>query len=65
VRYKTFSENSNVIQILQEVQSGTTNIRNDSNFIPKELLYMKNNRSKYELILSAALRMPGTDYSDM
>jgi predicted DNA-binding ribbon-helix-helix protein len=33
------------------------------NFIPKELLYMKNNSSKYELNLSAALRVPCTDYS--
>jgi hypothetical protein len=30
------------------------------NFIPKELLYVKNNSSKYELKLSAAQCVPGT-----
>jgi hypothetical protein len=35
------------------------------NFIPKELFYMKNNSSKYELKLSTSLRVPGADYSDM
>jgi hypothetical protein len=35
------------------------------NFIPKELLYMKNNSSKYELKLGATLRVPRTHYTDM
>jgi hypothetical protein len=35
------------------------------NFIPKELLYIKNNSSEYVLKLSAALRVPGTDFGDM
>jgi hypothetical protein len=35
------------------------------NLIPKELLYMKNNHSKYELKLSATLGMPHTYYDDM
>jgi hypothetical protein len=35
------------------------------NFIPKELLHMKNNSSKYELKLSATLRMPCTYYTDV
>jgi hypothetical protein len=32
------------------------------NFTPKELLYMKNNSSKYELKCSTALHLPGMDY---
>jgi hypothetical protein len=35
------------------------------NFIPKELFYMKNNSSKYELKLSTALPDPGADCGDM
>jgi hypothetical protein len=35
------------------------------NFIPKELLYVKNNRSKYELKLSAARRVSATQYGSM
>jgi hypothetical protein len=35
------------------------------NFIPKELLYVKNNSSKYELNLTAALCMPGMDCGDV
>jgi hypothetical protein len=35
------------------------------NFIPKEILYVKNNSSKYELNLSAALRVPSTEYGGM
>jgi hypothetical protein len=35
------------------------------NFIPKELLYVKNNGSKYELNLTAALRMPCTSDGDV
>jgi hypothetical protein len=66
VRYKTSSKNSNVIQIAREVQSGTTNIRKDGQKfpLPKELLYMKNNSSKYELHLSAALSVPSTYFGD-
>jgi hypothetical protein len=35
------------------------------NFISKELLYMKNNGSKYELKLNAVIRVPRTDPGDM
>jgi hypothetical protein len=35
------------------------------NFIPKELLYVKNNSSKYELKLSAARRVSATQYGGM
>jgi hypothetical protein len=35
------------------------------NFIPKELLYMRNNSSQYELNLSAATLVPGTEYGCM
>jgi hypothetical protein len=35
------------------------------NFIPKELLYVKNNSSKYELKLGATLHVPHTYYTDM
>jgi hypothetical protein len=56
--------------MLWEVQTGTTNVQNNSlnfhfNFIPKELLYMKNNSSKYELNLSAAKPVPCAEYSSM
>jgi hypothetical protein len=35
------------------------------NFIPKELLYVKNNSSKYEHKLSAAREVSDTDYGGM
>jgi hypothetical protein len=35
------------------------------NIIPKELLYVKNNSSKYERKLSIILRVPHTYYTDM
>jgi hypothetical protein len=35
------------------------------NFMPKELLYVKNNSSKYELKLSTTLHVPRTYYADM
>jgi hypothetical protein len=35
------------------------------NFIPKELLQVKNNSSKHELNLSAALGVPGSAYGMM
>jgi hypothetical protein len=35
------------------------------NFTPKELLYVKNNSSKYKLKLSAAQRMPCAYYGNM
>jgi hypothetical protein len=35
------------------------------NFISKGLFYVKNNSSKYELKLSAALGVPSMDYGDM
>jgi hypothetical protein len=35
------------------------------NFIPKELLYMKNKSSQYELKLSGASGMPCTYCTDM
>jgi hypothetical protein len=35
------------------------------NFVPKELLYVKNNSSKYKLNLSAALGVPGTAYGSV
>jgi hypothetical protein len=34
------------------------------NFIPEELVYMKNSSTKYELKCSAAVCVPGTDLGD-